>query len=506
MWGIFQFDCPSNMAQLDIVDWDSPGTRNVLVSMGGGKMAFAKGSNYSGFLRYGRTRDDEGFFDQWTFGYKRNLDCSKNLISARSTDWDSNQGMDLIVSQPHGTTKFYSRGFCVPPGACNGKGVCSSSGVCRCEPGYVGDCSACDEGYYSVTGGGKVRTCFACPKSDLGVCSGRGICNDDRASQNLAALNQSAMAHLAHGDGNCACNEASFHGKDKGGRSTCAEGGCSAGFREVRNQSDERALGLFYCEGCPPGTESSKGVTCLPCPLNTYSTGLAEACAECPGLFLRYRPDVSSSTCQLEVLQLLWAPIFFILGIFTCLLPLQLCYYEIDIIDATLQDQEVVISTHRAHFLLQWPWATPPLRLSGTGVPWLDSEDVRYRVKSQGREHLVLLDSTGKSSSMPGSETSTGRMRLDFWSSNVFCGFQGVPFGMLLVTLLALVITLAQRALQPLLAVLEALIALASALVIFLWRKRRETPLMKSHARFLEQLSHPVLPGRLGLYLYLSFP
>eukprot|EP00438_Fugacium_kawagutii_P019443 Skav202641 [mRNA] locus=scaffold1942:187531:189739:- [translate_table: standard] len=270
------------------------------------------------------------------------------------------------------------------------------------------------------------------------------------------------MAYLAHGDGNCACNEASFHGMDKGGRSTCAEGGCSAGFREVRN-SDERALGLFYCEGCPPGTESSKGVTCLPCPLNTYSTGQAEACAECPGLFLRYRPDVSASTCQLEVLQLLWAPIFFILGIFTCLLLLQLCYYEIDIIDATLQDQEVVISTHRAHFLLPWLWATPPLRLSGTGVPWLDSADIRYRVKSQGREHLVLLDSTGKSCSMPGSETSTGKIRLDFWSSNVFCGFQGVPFGMLLVTLLALVITLAQRALQPLLAVLEALIALAIA-------------------------------------------
>ena len=83
---------------------------------------------------------------------------------------------------------------------------------------------------------------------------------------------------------------------------------------------------------------------------------------------------------------------------------------------------------------------------------------------------------------------------LDFWSSNVFCGFQGVPFGMLLVTLLALVITLAQRALQPLLAVLEALIALAIALVIFLWRQRScLTPLMKSHARFLEQLSHSVL-------------
>ena len=113
-------------------------------------------------------------------------------------DWDGDGFPDLTV-RSRSKMQYYRRGACIPApehsfcmfGSCNQR-----TSQCKCFPGSSGqECSLCDMHHFR----GR-DMCQKCPGegSLAGVCSRRGVCNDDaEARESMAAKNLSGYKLLS---------------------------------------------------------------------------------------------------------------------------------------------------------------------------------------------------------------------------------------------------------------------------------------------------------------------
>ena len=214
-------------------------------------------------------------------------------------DWDQDGSTDLLVSggvtRETSSIEYFTRGACYPTVSYCRLGTCNHrTSKCDCSSGVEGqECTRCKKLHYKS--GSKCKEC-AGHNTVVGVCSRRGVCDDDDdARMRLNASNFSTFKVLsATGTGQCKCLPP-FSGKG------CSEGVCPPGFY-LQDDAPVAEQSQWYkswqaCMECSPGhyKATSGNEVCKPCPAGQYQqhTGQSD-CVRCEH---GHRPNDNRTEC-----------------------------------------------------------------------------------------------------------------------------------------------------------------------------------------------------------------
>ena len=492
------------------------------------------------------------------------LDCETNLTCGAGVTfvgddfglmdigyWEEEAVLQVIQVVKSGTI-VWKWDFCIPQDPCLSKGVCMPSGRCSCITGHrLSDCSGCQKGFYTrqeVLGvAHSCESCAGADESGTTQCSNRGFCLDDEALQRDV---RRAMTDAIRGNGSCICTEPSFGGTDALGRSSCSEGVCPPGTREVPMLVDGNSSTLRVCQpcaagfvssnttsasniasspgggctACPPGSYASSAGSsaCSPCPAGS-TTGFAgsSSCERCPqGRFAgpgssncqRCAPGsiaqlVGSSECTACSEQLfavaaldqrgcIWDPVAVTCAVLTLIfavafgnLLVRAFCHVVSIVDISLQGEQVLITTQHPHRIMPWKSLGTEVTLSGTSIPWLDRPGEKpFRACASGSNQLVLLHPEGK---IGASDTSSGSLRIPVRWAFTATGYVYVPL-LVWLTLLAIAAVACARVARLSFSALAwgALIILAAVLSMqgYWYLLKPHTPLEKRRGQFTKGL------------------